>query len=93
MTEVERLEALGEWMRRVGATRLVLADVTIELAPLPAPSRPMPPSQAKDEDDEGDAEAVALRRWNAFWSSVTHASGAPIPQFPGIEQARQVVGD
>lgn len=93
-SDLDTIKKAAEWMRSAGCTRLVVRDSTgeveIQMGPAPIVISPHVRPQ-KDDDEESTEEAKALRAWNVHWERLTYASGAPVPEFPGIEQARHVV--
>lgn len=87
MDEIERLKAIGAWMREVGASELSLGDLHIKLAPR-APAVVDTQRVNHEEVEELTAEeeeANTLKRLEAehyrTWQRLTRSSGAPIPAF------------
>ena len=101
--EIGRLRALGALLREEGWTRLSLRDGTVIERPPPSPleqaaaaARSSSLSSDDDDDDEVATEERAERelegRWRSYWERVTASSGAPVPSFPGPEQAMRFLG-
>lgn len=101
--EVGRLRALLGLMREGKLTRLTLADgTTLERSPLadiPDGETFVSTAQAAvgepdddEKDDDGTRERMAERAWQRKWASITASSGAPIPPFPGMAEARRFLG-
>ncbi len=96
--ELERLRAIGAWMREVGVVELqttgcMRGDIHIRLGPAPV-VHAEPAHVDPDEKEELTAEQLELknlsvqeREWLRRWRRITRSSGAPIPPFPGREKA------
>lgn len=91
-------------MREFGVTRLALADGTVIERPPTSPleraltTEKSPQARVADDpdddqDDEDAAKRALERAWDEKWSRITAASGAAIPNFPGVEQARAFLGE
>ena len=94
---VRDLLALVPELRAAGVAELRCGDVSITLGPQPPPPpTPIPEDKRDDQEREADAAAEVERKtraaWMAYWQRMLRSSGAGVPDFPGVERARLVVG-